>query len=187
MTLLAEKTTYFVNTSLILLTAVPSEERRGCQGQSWQLVQECFQCGSMDHLKNQCRKHPATGYQGMAAGRLLGPNLWLPPFKVGLQQRVASQQQYLHGQKATALANRHEPFHEDHVTGHCSSSDFVDSDYVHNDLSCLNVSAPVFYPKGLAQSVSDVLNDSAYLRSSHVRGFCPGSTGMVVGSQSSTL
>ncbi len=65
--------------------------------------------------------------------------------------------------------------------GQCSSSKFADSDFVHNDMSCLNAFAPAFYPKGFVQSVSDVLNDSGYLCSGRVGGLCPGSTEMVVG------
>ncbi len=92
---------------------------------------------------------------------------------------MASQQRALHGQNATILTDRHEPLYGDCVTGQCSSSDPVDSDLVRNDMSCLNAFAPAFYPK--VQSVSDVLNDSVYLHSSHVGGLCPGSTEMVVG------
>ncbi len=60
--IVGRKTTYFVNRYLILLSAMPSEERRGRQGQSQQLVQRCFQCGSTDHLKNQCPKCSVTSY-----------------------------------------------------------------------------------------------------------------------------
>ncbi len=117
----------------------------------------------------------------MAAREAIGAKSSAPPFQGGPLAEGASQQWALRRQKATTLTDQHEPFCEDYVTGQCSSSDLVDSDLVHNDMSCLNAFAPACYPKGFVQSVSDVLNDSVYLHSSCVRGLCPGVTGMVVG------
>ncbi len=52
----------FVSHLMVLQTASQPEEKRGRQSQPQQMTQRCYQCGAMDHLKNQCPKRATDAF-----------------------------------------------------------------------------------------------------------------------------
>ncbi len=78
--IVARESVKFVSHLMVLQTASQSEEKRGRQSQPQQMTQRCFQCGAMDHLKNQCPKRatdasPVCGPEGSKGARSS-----VPPF-----------------------------------------------------------------------------------------------------------
>ncbi len=102
----------------------------------------------------------------------------LLPFKVGLQLRGGVPQWALHGPKASTPSTRqvlngcqYDSNTEDSVSELLSMFDSVSSDNVHNNVSCLHVSAPVFCPRGFDPVVTNQFNDSVFSCSSVTQGF----------------
>ncbi len=68
--LVGRNSAIFMTRLVVLQMAMLPEERKGRQLS--RSVQKCFQCGSTDHLHNQCPKRPAGGAQFSNRGSVSG-------------------------------------------------------------------------------------------------------------------
>ncbi len=73
----------FVSHLMVLQTASQPEEGKGRQLQPQQSVQRCYQCGAMDHLKNQCPKWATNAFPDHGPGGSEGARSSVPPFPGG--------------------------------------------------------------------------------------------------------
>ncbi len=76
--------------------------------------------------------------------------MWLhqPPFRSGLRRKRDSQEQVLHGLRATAMMNEGNVDDEDDALGQYFTHVFDDNIHVHNNVSHLNAFARVLPKKG---------------------------------------